>query len=122
MSRFKSVYSVNDVGDGVPPFPMNEASACRVETESGTIYWLGVPDDDGFRDIVRQPREDNISASMVMQRPAAGQKSTALRKRFRGRLKADVEVGVSLALEVRGQEVRILSETVIDIRPREVPE
>ncbi len=122
MSKFKGVYSVNDVDESIAPFAVGTASGCRIETGCGTVYWLGNPDDEGFRDIVREPPQDGTSGSMVMQPPTKHPKSSEVSERFRGKLRADVEVGMSLAFEVFGEKSRILSEVVVNIEPRDVPE
>ena len=122
MSKFKGVYSVNDVDDSIEPFTMATASGCRIETECGTVYWLGCPDDEEFRDIVREPPLDGTSGTMLMQPPTAHPKSHEISEKFRGKLRSDVTVGMSLALEVFGEKSRILSEVVVNIEPGNVPE
>lgn len=122
MSRFKSVYSVKEERSSVPPFAVAAASGCRVETECGTVYWLGCPDDEGFRDVMREPTSTGTSATMIVQKPTAHPKNHAISEKFRGKLKSDVEVGMSLALEVAGEASRILSEVVVKIEPGNVPE
>ncbi len=62
MSRFKGVYSVKPERSSVPPFAVAAESGCRIETECGTVYWLGSPDDEGFRDVLREPKPNSTSA------------------------------------------------------------
>ncbi len=122
MSKFKGVYSVNEVENSIPPFVAEAASGCRIETACGTVYWLGCPDDEGFRDIVREPAPDGASSTMVMQKPTAHPKTHKISEKFRGKLRSDVEVGMSLALEISGGASRILSEVVVNIEPGNVPD
>ncbi len=122
MSKFKGVYSVNDAAKSIAPFAAETASGCRVETECGTVYWLGCPDDEGVRDVMREPSPDGTSATMVMRRPTAHPKNHKISEKFRAKLRSDVEAGMSLALEISGEESRILSEVVVNIEPGNVPE
>ena len=122
VSKFKGLYSVKEEKSSVPPFAVATASGCRVETECGTVYWLGCPDDEGIRDVMREPSPGGTSATMIVQKPTAHPKNHEISEKFRGKLKSDVEVGMSLALEVSGEASRILSEVVVKIEPGNVPE
>lgn len=126
MGKFKSVYSVQPDVASVPPFAKETASGCRVETECGTVYWLGSPDDEGIRDVMREPAKDGTSATMMVQRPTAHPKSQEISEKFRATLRSDVKAGMSLSLEISGEASgkasRILSEVVVAIEPGNVPE
>ena len=125
MGRFKSVYSVQPVEPSTPPFAAAMASGCRIETECGTVYWLGRPDNEGVRDVMREPAPDGTSGTMVMQAPTAHPKSQEISEKFRAKLRSDVKVGMSLALEISSEASkpsRILSEVVVTIEPGDVPE
>ncbi len=122
MSKFKGVYSVNDAAKSIEPFAKATTTGCRIETECGTVYWLGCPDDEGVRDVMREPAPEGASGTMIMQAPNAQSESPKIKGRFRGKLRSDVEIGMSLALEISGQASRILSEVVVNIEPGNVPE
>ena len=122
MSKFKGVYKVETVPSSIEPFAKATTTGCRIETECGTVYWLGCPDDEGFRDVMREPAPEGASGTMVVQRPTAHPKNHKIRGKFRAKLRIDVEVGMSLALEVTGEKSRILSEVVVNIEPGNVPE
>lgn len=121
MSRIKSVYKVGE-GESGPPFRAKADSACRVETECGTVYWFSRPDEDGVRDVVREPAAGGKSCTMIVQRPTRHPRNQEISERFRGELRTDVQVGMSLALEVTGEKSRILSEVVVKIEPGDIPE
>ena len=71
---------------------------------------------------MREPSPGGTSATMIVQKPTAHPKNHEISEKFRGKLKSDVEVGMSLALEVSGEASRILSEVVVKIEPGNVPE
>ena len=122
MSKFKNVFSAKDMTDG---YPVDAPSACRIETESGTVYWLSAPDADGYRSVVREPPQDTFSTgTLFVQAPPTDEKheeNSEAGEKFRGRLRSEVVVGMSLALEILGQETGLLSEVVVGIEPGNVP-
>lgn len=125
MSKFKSVYSLsekNGANEATEPFAIETPSSCRIESESGTVYWLSAPDEAGYRAVVREPPQDATTGTMVVQPMTAEQQDVEIGDRFRGKLRSDIEVGMSLALEVFGSETRILSEVVVAIDRENVPD
>ena len=103
-------------------FEASRPASCRIETESGTVYWVSAPDEEGVRTIVRERSNEIGSSTMLV--PSLGQesKSTQLGRRFRGRLTKDVEIGDSLVIEVKDAAIRILTEVAVKLEEGEVPD
>ena len=125
MKKLKGVYSRNETkgsNEFIEPFAIGTASSCRIESESGTVYWLSAPEEDGYRSVVREPPRNAATGTMIVQPPTADQEHVEIKDRFRGRLRSDVQVGMSLALDIFGSKTRILSEVVVRIERGNVPD
>ncbi len=122
MTKFNNVYSAKDMTDG---YAVDAPSDCRIETQSGTVYWLSAPDADGYRSVVREPLPGTATGTLFVQAPTThvekDEENSEASEKFRGKLRSEVVVGMSLALEVLGRETGLLSEVVVKIEPGDVP-
>jgi hypothetical protein len=116
---YKGVYTANHQHE----YAAQAGRSCRIETQSGTVYWLSPPDDEGYRAIIREPARDASTGTLLVQGAvgAGGADGAHLTERFRGKLGADAKVGMSLNLQVFGTASRVLSEVVVRIEEGNVP-
>ena len=104
-------------------FCSRHPSSCRIETQSGTIYWFSAPDSDHVRDVYREsPDAGGPSSTLKVAAPQARTDDPKVREgRFRCTILNDVEVGKSLILKPLDESCKVLSEAVTSIETTEVP-
>ena len=120
MTRFKGVLSASD-RTHTGSYSVDDPSDCRIETEGGTVYWFSGPAEDGYRSVLRDPPRDHVTGTLLVQKPTSSEHAE-LHTKFRGKLRTEVKVGISLALEVLGSDASVLSEVVVSIETGDVPE
>ena len=98
--------------------PRNPGS-CRIETESGTVYWLTGPDAETTRSIYRDSKNAAKSSTMKLATPGGGE--TAIHDRFRGTIVGEVNVGKSVVFAIKTTGEKVLTETVVSIEATPVP-
>ena len=83
-------------------------------TESGTKYEFSKPDDDGWRTVSRKAKGEGDTAIFTPKPEGMGQQVHSTdRKEFTGKLKNDVQKGLSLYVEIKDENRTLVSEKVM---------
>lgn len=82
-------------------------------TASGTKYEFSRPDEDGWRTVLRKAKSEGDTTILSLKPDGMDKHAHQIeRKEFTGKLKNDVQMGMSLYVEIKNESRTLVSEKV----------